>query len=281
MIGHDKPRRTTPWPFLISLGLTIPVFCPLSAEAAPPAASVFATGAVGQSSYGTIKGRLVWGGETVPPAVDLVEKGKATKDPNVCAKDQKIVSHELEIDPKTRGVAHGFAFVVRPKGSNPQAVKDLIAKKPAIEIDQKNCDFLPHSVAMMQDQTLHLKSSDPVGHNVRLVGFNNPGINQVLAPNGALDVKLVPDRLPINILCDIHPWMHGHVMIFDHPFFAVTGPDGSFEVKGVPAGTQNFVVWQEKAGFITPGRAQGIPVNVIADEVTDVGEIKIDPAKVK
>ena len=41
-------------------------------------------------------------------------------------------------------------------------------------------------------------------------------------------------------------------MIFDHPFFAVTGPDGSFEIKGVPAGDQNVVVWQEKIGYVTP-----------------------------
>ena len=42
-----------------------------------------------------------------------------------------------------------------------------------------------------------MKSSDPVGHNVRLTGFNNPGINQIVAPNGQLDVKLVAERFPI------------------------------------------------------------------------------------
>ena len=57
----------------------------------------------------------------------------------------------------------------------------------------------------------------------------------------------------MTVACDIHPWMHGHVMIFDHPFFAVTGPDGSFEIKGVPAGDQNVVVWQEGVGYVTPG----------------------------
>ena len=70
-------------------------------------------------------------------------------------------------------------------------------------------------------------------------------------------------------------------MVFDHPFFAVTGPDGSFEIKGVPAGDQNVVVWQEKVGYVTPGTGRGMPVKVAAGEVTDVGEIKIDPAKVK
>ena len=91
----------------------------------------------------------------------LEEKGKAEKDPDVCAKDQSILSHELEIDPKTKGVRYGFAYIVRPKGTNPEAVQELIAKNPKVEIDQKNCDFLPHSTAIHQDQTLVMKSSDP------------------------------------------------------------------------------------------------------------------------
>ena len=70
-------------------------------------------------------------------------------------------------------------------------------------------------------------------------------------------------------------------MIFDHPFFAVTGPDGSFELRGVPPGSQNVVVWQEKVGYVTPGMARGMPVNVAAGEVVNLREIKIDPAKVK
>ena len=276
-----QTRRATHWLFRVSISLTTTLACPLLATAGPPLPGLVGAVAVGQASYGTVKGRLVWGGDTLPPAVDLVEKGKAPKDPEICAKDQSILSHALEVDPKSKGVAHGFAYIIRPKGTNPDAVKDLLAAKPKLEIDQKNCDFLPHSIAMMQDQSLVLKSSDAVGHNVRLSGFNNPGINQVLAPKGQLDIKLVAERFPIEIRCDIHPWMHGHVMIFDHPFFAVTGPDGSFELRGVPPGSQNVVVWQEKVGYVTPGMARGMPVNVAAGEVVNLREIKIDPAKVK
>ena len=127
--------------------------------------------AVGQASYGTVKGRLVWGGDTLPPAVDLVEKGKAPKDPEICAKDQSILSHALEVDPKSKGVAHGFAYIIRPKGTNPDAVKDLLAAKPKLEIDQKNCDFRAALDRHDQDQSLVLKSSDAVGHNVRLTRF--------------------------------------------------------------------------------------------------------------
>jgi hypothetical protein len=134
---------------------------------------------------------------------------------------------------------------------------------------------------MHQDQTLLVKSSDPINHNVRLTPFANAGLNQNLAPNGQLEVKLVAERLPIRVACDIHPWMHAWIMVFDHPFYAVTGTDGTFEIQGLPAGTDNLVLWQENIGFVTAGGRRGMPVTVKAGEVTDVGEIKIDPAKVK
>ena len=104
-------------------------------------------------------------------------------------------AHDLEVDPKTKGVAYGFAFLSRPKASNPALVEELLKKTPNVEMDQKNCDFLPHSVALYQDQTLVMKSSDPVGHNVRMTGFVNPGMNQVVAANGQLTVKLVAELL--------------------------------------------------------------------------------------
>jgi len=171
--------------------------------------------------------------------------------------------------------------LIRPKANNPALVQELIKKMPKVEMDQKNCDFVPHSVAIHQDQILVMKSSDPVGHNVHMTAFHNQGMNQVVAPNGHLDVKLVAERFPLQVECNIHPWMHGNVMVFDHPFFAVTGTDGSFELKGVPPGDYNLVVWQEKAGYVTPDKARGMPVKVSAGAVADVGEIKIDPAKVK
>jgi hypothetical protein len=260
--GKHRPRATGRSTLVVGLCVAASLLSPGGAAA----------------QYGTIKGRLVWGGDSVPAEV-LQEKGKAAKDPNVCAKDQSILSHALQIDPQSKGVQFGFAYVVRPKGTNPDAVKDLITSKPTVEVDQKNCDFLPHSTAIHQDQTLVMKSSDPTGHNIRLSGFTNSGTNKTIAPNGRLDVKLVAERLPMTVACDIHPWMHAHLMIFDHPFFAVTGADGTFEIKGVPAGDQNVVVWQEKIGYVTPGKGSGTPVKVVDGQVTDMGDIKFDKVK--
>jgi hypothetical protein len=234
-----------------------------------------------QGQYSTIKGRLVWGGSDIPAAKALVEKGKATKDPNICALEEPIPNRELVVDPTSKGVAYGLVYLVRPSGSNPAAVKELLAKNPKAELDQKNCEFLPYVQAIHQDQILVIKSSDAVSHNVRYAAFTNPTINQILAPRGQIEVKLTAERRPIVFACDVHAWMKAYLMVFDHPFFAVTGPDGSFEIKGVPGGSQNLVVWQEKVGYVNPEKAKGTPLLVRAGEVHDVGAVTIQPSQVK
>ena len=238
-----------------------------------------------EGEYGTIKGRLVWGGSDVPSARALIEKGRAQKDPEICAREAAIPNRELVVDPKTKGVVYGLAYLVKPKGSNPGAVKELLAKSPKAELDQKNCEFLPHVLAIHQDQTLVIKSSDPVNHNVRYAAFANSPFNQIMAPKGEIEVKLVAERRPIVVACDIHSWMKAYIMVFDHPFFAVTGADGAFEIKGVPAGEQNLVLWQERVGYVgftdPAKKAQGMTVTIRAGEVTDVGAVAIDPSQVK
>ena len=50
------------------------------------------------------------------------------------------------------------------------------------------------------------------------------------------------------VKCNIHAWMHSYIGVVDHPYFAVTGPDGAFEWKNVPPGDYTIVVWHEKLG---------------------------------
>ena len=201
------------------------------------------------------------------------------KDVAVCAK-APLFSHHLEIDPKTKGVADAFAYLNKPNGKNPEAEKALLAKEPLVMLDQINCEFVPYSLAAMKGQKVEFKSSDPVGHNARYSGFSAGTSNVALAPKGSFTTTLAPEKRPYTVNCDIHPWMNAWIMVFDHPFFAVTKADGSFEITGVPAGPQKIVLWQEAVGYVE-GSAAGRAIEVKPGETLDLGEIKLDPAKVK
>jgi plastocyanin len=258
---------------LEGLGIT-PATAPKAAAGTPPVAAVAATlPAQASGSFGTIKGRVVWAGADIPKPKVLDSKAK---DPQVCAV-KPLYSRDLVIDPKTKGMAHIFAYLPRPKGANPEALKALVEKAPKVEIDQKNCEFLPYSTALHKDQKVVFKSSDAVGHNVHYTGFNN-NKNFALGPNGKAEEKLVKDLSVIPLVCDIHPWMKGWILVLDHPFFDVTKEDGTFVIEGVPAGPQNLVVQSGFFGFLTPGQKTGQPIMVKPGEVTEV-EIVVDPAK--
>jgi len=52
--------------------------------------------------------------------------------------------------------------------------------------------------------------------------------------------------LPVK--CNQHPWMKMYVNVVKSPFYAVTGPDGKFEIKGLPPGDYTLAFVQEKLG---------------------------------
>jgi hypothetical protein len=276
-----RPRSLGTWLSAAAAVVGIAFVSGSAARATPPVVPIAVSLPGAQAGeFGSIKGRLLWGSDTAPEPKISQKQGQAEKDPTVCAKDAPIFDSELTVDPATRGVRYAFAYLVKPNGSNAAAVKELVEKTPKVVIDQTGCVFIPHAVAMHQDQELVLKSSDPVNHNVNVTPFVNQSFNILLPANGVLTKKLVAEKRVIPMKCDLHTWMKARIMVFDHPFFAVTEKDGSFEIKGVPAGAQNLVILHD-SGYVTPRGASGMTVDVAAGKATDVGEVKLDPSKIK
>lgn len=116
----------------------------------------------------------------------------------------------------------------------------------AATLDQNGCHYRPHVLGVMVNQPITITNSDPTTHNIHFTPKNNPDWNQS-QPNGAAAMthKLARAEVLVPVKCNQHPWMKSYVAVTKHPFFAVTGEDGSFTLKGVPPGKYTVVAWHE------------------------------------
>lgn len=243
-----------------------------AATPSSPAESVKAEG------WGTLKGQITFDGNP-PPRKDLVEKGKAPKNPEVCAVDAPIKSERLVVDGASKGVKNVLVYIPKPTAVSPEAKST--AAKAEVVFDQEKCVFEPHVVAVMNGAKLLLKNSDPVNHNINSKLKNNAA-NPNIAPNNEMPFPTqAAERTPGEVVCDIHPWMKAYWMVTDSPYFAVTDAQGNYEIKNVPAGTQKVAIWQEAVapnGFVTAAAGQN--VNIKASDTTTFNA-KIEAGKIR
>ena len=118
-------------------------------------------------------------------------------------------------------------------------------------LDQKACFYQPRVVGARVEHVLRIKNSDNLLHNVHSSSSNRNSFNfgQPVAGISA-DFKLSDEEM-LKVGCDVHRWMTAWIGVVDHPYFAVTGADGSFVISNVPAGKRTISVWHERFGTLT------------------------------
>ena len=118
-----------------------------------------------------------------------------------------------------------------------------------VVLDQKGCRYNPHMLGIMVGQPLKITNTDTADHNIHDMPSNNPPFNESQSPTDKpVTKKFANPEMMIPVQCNQHPWMRAYINVMSHPYFAVSGPDGSFEIKNLPPGEYTLAAVHEKFG---------------------------------
>jgi hypothetical protein len=230
---------------------------------------------------GTITGKVTYDGDP-PPVDDLKAQMEKNNDKELCFKGDTS-AQMWKVNATDKGVANVVVWLRAPEGKVFDVPEDQHKRTDTVKIDQPHCAFEPHVVAVFPSyfdikakeqkptgQKFEVLNSAPVPHNTAWSGDKllNAGKNEILKPKGEMKVDAVPGKPKaagaeelLSINCNIHQWMNAKAWIFDHPYFAVTKDDGSFEIKGVPEGTELVLAyWHESFGDKNSAKTEKITV---------------------
>jgi len=150
------------------------------------------------------------------------------------------------------------AFIVGTDGAFANVLVNLDGTFPAtpaptmpVVLGQKDCQYVPRVLGARVGQTLQVKNDDPTDHNVHSQSMAGNDFNTTQPIKSMpFEFKLKAGEL-LHVRCDNHTWMTAYIGIFDNPYFAVSGTDGSFTIANVPAGKQSVKAWHEVMGMQT------------------------------
>ena len=169
----------------------------------------------------------------------------------------KLAKIDMSQDPNCKGsntaetivtsggnLANVFVYVKEGLGNRTFSVPT-----DPVVLDQSGCRYHPHVLGVMAGQTVKIVNSDPTTHNIHPTPKDNREWNESQAPQSApLAKTFAREEILLPVQCNQHPWMKMFIGVVKNPFFAVTGPDGKFEIKGLPPGEYTIAFVQEKLG---------------------------------
>ena len=203
----------------------------------PPEQEGYQGGTV--SDGGTISGTISYSGEVEGPIEVEVDK------------DNEVCGDTIEVLAIVRDGAGGLQnAVVR--------ITDISSGKPLSDLgtrfvlDQKDCAYSPSVLIVPVGSAMTVLNSDGILHNVHTTPFDNAPLN-VAQPGSEPEIMSDPFTFPeaIPVSCDVHSWMSAKVVVVDNPYAVLTGPDGSFTLTDVPAGTYTVEIFHPELGTQT------------------------------
>jgi len=229
--------------YLMALAAAIVLSSGLLVFATPPAGS------------GSITGKVTYTG--TPPKMKPIDM---SKEPS-CAKQHAT---PVLTENVATGAGSALQWVVVYISAGDQG---STAPSQPVRYDQKGCQYLPHVLPMQVAQGLQIYNDDQTSHNIHPLSKINPEWNKSQPPGSPpIDTKYdKPEFVPVK--CNIHPWMHGYFVVLNTSHYAVSGEDGSFDIKGLPPGKYTVTAWQEQypsqSQEVTIGGTEAKTVNFV------------------
>jgi len=215
--------------------------CGGNSENAAPATPAPTVSPVDAATAGNIAGKIAFTGTAPKPAVVRMDSDPNCVQPGVTATDESVV---VGSDGSLQNV---FVYVKDGLGS----LRFPIPAQPVV-LDQKGCHYVPHVLGAQVGQGVEIVNSDQTLHNIHAVPMANQEFNTGQPLAGMKHTHRFSTReVMVPFKCDVHPWMHAWIGVLDHPYYAVTGADGSFSLKGLPPGTYTIEAWHETLGTQT------------------------------
>ena len=204
---------------------TQPTNAPASAPAATP---------IDQSTVGSVSGTVKFDG-TAPKAQKIdMSQDPACKGTNEA---ENVVADKGDL-------ANVFVYVKDGLGS-----RTFDVPKDPVVLDQSGCKYHPHVLGVMAGQTVQIKNDDPTTHNIHPTPKDNREWNESQPPQSApIEKTFAREEIMLPVKCNQHPWMKMYINVVKNPFYAVTGSDGKYEIKGLPPGDYTIAFVHEKLG---------------------------------
>jgi hypothetical protein len=179
---------------------------------------------------------------TTPATGDGIIQGRVTlagpQPPQQIISNSPNIPDETIVADTSSGLKNVIVFIQDAPPAPPPSTQPVI-------LDQIGCVYVPHVIAIQTGQTLRIKSSDNLMHNVDIQSSLNPQANFGFPAPGQHDFSFATPEPPFPVKCDVHPWMSAWIGVFNHPWFAVSASDGSFTISHVPPGNYTLIAWQE------------------------------------
>jgi plastocyanin len=118
-----------------------------------------------------------------------------------------------------------------------------------VQLDQKECEYVPHVLLVPPNAEVEILNSDPMLHNVHTYKCTEPKttiFNLAFPLKGQKVTRKLTEAGKILSLCDAgHPWMSAHIVVAEHPYYAITNAEGIFVLDNVPPGKYTLKLWHE------------------------------------